>query len=70
MSDEEDNGEPFLDESDIIHEVAYDNEELSDADDDDFESEHDDTYFSLVCVFTIAKRLSVHLQLSMLLCFH
>ena len=32
--DDDDNEEVFLDESDIIHEVAMDNEDLPDADDD------------------------------------
>lgn len=45
--DEDDNDELFLDESDIIHEVAFDNEELPDAEDDS-ESEHDGTYFVLI----------------------
>ncbi|KAK7391174.1 hypothetical protein VNO78_19586 [Psophocarpus tetragonolobus] len=41
--DEDDNGEVFLDESDIIHEVSMDNEDLPDADDDsEFEEEDGD----------------------------
>lgn len=36
--DDDNNDEVFLDESDIIHEVALDNEDLPDADDEsDFE---------------------------------
>jgi len=32
--DEDDNGPSFIDETDIIHEVEMDNEDLPDADDD------------------------------------
>ncbi|XP_031258527.1 angio-associated migratory cell protein [Pistacia vera] len=37
--DEDDQGEVFLDESDIIHEVAVDDEELPDVDDDENDSD-------------------------------
>ncbi|KAL5139528.1 Angio-associated migratory cell protein [Glycine soja] len=42
--DEDDNEQVFLDESDIIHEVAMDNEDLPDADDDS-ELEEEDSNF-------------------------
>ncbi|TKY51495.1 Angio-associated migratory cell protein [Spatholobus suberectus] len=43
--DEDDNDEVFLDESDIIHEVSMDNEDLPDADDDSELEEEEDGDF-------------------------
>lgn len=47
-NDEEDNNDVFLDESDIIGEVAFDDENLPDADDDDSESEQVGMNFILI----------------------
>ncbi|KAF1882374.1 hypothetical protein Lal_00039021 [Lupinus albus] len=47
---EDDNEEVFLDESDIIHEVPIDNEDLPDADDSD--SEHVEEFDDSVHIFT------------------
>ncbi|XP_020231713.1 angio-associated migratory cell protein [Cajanus cajan] len=43
--DEDDNGEVFLDASDIVHEVAMDNEDLPEADDDSELEDEDDGDF-------------------------
>ncbi|XP_057427558.1 uncharacterized protein LOC130720873 [Lotus japonicus] len=49
--DEDDDNEVFLDESDIMHEVSFDNEDLPDADDDS-ETEHVDEVDDSVHIFT------------------
>ena len=56
--DDDDNDDVFIDESDIIHEVSMDNEDLPDAEDEDSEPEHLGINFHLIMFFVLFKCLT------------